>query len=131
MIEKVVQKLYQNGCTNIISQFKNQTKFLNDTRIKLTSKVDSLSTQSKMLENDQIYQVAQQVASSSTSSRIFSGQGLKINKSSDSVFPMQGFSELGSAITPRGALYSTLRYFPCPTMDKMIIKTDKKKRNLL
>jgi len=51
-------------------EFKNQTGFLNDTLIKLTSKVDSISTQNKMLET-QISQVAQQVTSSSRSSIVF------------------------------------------------------------
>ena len=54
-------------------EFKNQTGFLNETLIKLTSKVYSIATHSKMLEN-QTSQVSQQVASSSKSSKIFLGQ---------------------------------------------------------
>ena len=41
-------------------ELKNQTGFLNDSIVKLTSKVDSISTHQKMLET-QISQVAQQV----------------------------------------------------------------------
>ena len=51
-------------------ELKTQTGFLNDSLIKLTSKVDSIATHNKMLET-QISQVAQQVASSSKSSGIF------------------------------------------------------------
>ena len=54
-------------------EFKNQTEFLNDSLIKLTSKTDSIVTHNKMLET-QISQVAQQVASSSQTSGIFPGQ---------------------------------------------------------
>jgi len=46
---------------------------LNDSLIKLTSKIDSIATHSKMLET-QISQVAQQVAFSSQSFGIFLGQ---------------------------------------------------------
>jgi len=46
---------------------------LNDSLTKLTSKVDSIATHNKMLET-QISQVAQQVAASSQTSGIFSGQ---------------------------------------------------------
>jgi len=42
-------------------ELKNQTGFLNDSLVKLTSKVDSFTTHNKMLET-QISQVAQQVA---------------------------------------------------------------------
>src|SRR4030065_1168930 len=54
-------------------EFKNQNGFLNDTLIKLTSKVDSIATHNKMLET-QISQVAQQVASSSKAPGTFPGQ---------------------------------------------------------
>jgi len=42
-------------------ELKNQTGFLNDSLVKLTSKVDSIATHIKMLET-QISQVAQQVS---------------------------------------------------------------------
>jgi len=45
-------------------ELKNQTGFLNDSLVKLTSKVDSIATHTKMLET-QISQVAQQVSTSS------------------------------------------------------------------
>jgi len=51
----------------------NQTGFLKDSLAKLSSKVDSICTHQKMLET-QISQVAQQVASSSQTSRIIPGQ---------------------------------------------------------
>jgi len=53
-----------------LQEFKNQTGFLTDSLVKLSSKVDSLFTHSKMLET-QISQEAQQVASSSQTSGIF------------------------------------------------------------
>jgi len=51
-------------------EFKIQAGILNDSLDKLSSKVDSLCTHNKMLET-QISQVAQQVVSSSQTSRIF------------------------------------------------------------
>jgi hypothetical protein len=54
-------------------ELKNQTGFLNDSFVKLTSKVDSISTYTKMLET-QISQVAQQVAISSQTPGVFSSQ---------------------------------------------------------
>jgi outer membrane murein-binding lipoprotein Lpp len=54
-------------------EFKNQTGFLNVSLIKLTSKVDSIATHNKKLET-QISQVAQQVATSSQTFGVFSGQ---------------------------------------------------------
>jgi len=54
-------------------ELKNQNGFLNDSLTKHTSKVDSIATHNKMLET-QISQVAQQVAASSPTTRIFSGQ---------------------------------------------------------
>ncbi|AES66466.1 hypothetical protein MTR_2g071670 [Medicago truncatula] len=61
------------GQTKQNQEFKNQTEFLNDSLIKLTSKVDSIVTHNKMLDT-QISQVAQQVASSTQTPRIFPGQ---------------------------------------------------------
>jgi len=52
---------------------KNQTGFLNDSLVKLTSKVDSIVTYTKMLET-QISQVAQQVATSSETPEVFPSQ---------------------------------------------------------
>ncbi|KEH29552.1 hypothetical protein MTR_4g045643 [Medicago truncatula] len=51
-------------------ELKNQTGFLNDSLVKLTSKVDSISTHTRMLET-QISQVAQQVATSSQTPKSF------------------------------------------------------------
>jgi len=56
-----------------IQELKNQTGFLNDSISMLTSKVDSIATHDKMLET-QISQVAQQVATSSQTPEIFTGQ---------------------------------------------------------
>jgi len=47
-----------------LQELKNQTRFLNDSLTKLSVKVDSFATHNKMLET-QIFQVAQQVATSS------------------------------------------------------------------
>jgi len=54
-------------------ELKNQTGFLNDSLVKLTSKVDSIATHTKMLET-QISQVAQQVAISSQTPGVFLSQ---------------------------------------------------------
>jgi hypothetical protein len=54
-------------------ELKNQTGFLNDSLFKLTSKVDSIATHTKMLET-QISQVAQQVAISSQTPGVFPSQ---------------------------------------------------------
>jgi len=56
-----------------LQELKNQTGFLTDYLVKLSSKVDSLCTHNKMLET-QISQVAQKVASSSQPSRVFLSQ---------------------------------------------------------
>jgi len=56
-----------------LQELKNQTGFLNDSLTKLNAKVDSFATHNKMLES-QISQVAQQVATSSQTPGIFSGQ---------------------------------------------------------
>jgi len=61
------------GQTKQNQEFKKQTGFLNDSLIKLTSKVDFIATHNKMLET-QISQVAQQVVSSSKTSGIIPGQ---------------------------------------------------------
>jgi len=54
-------------------ELKNQTGFLNDSLVKLTSKVDSIATHTKMLET-QIFQVAQQVSTSSQTLGVFPSQ---------------------------------------------------------
>jgi len=56
-----------------IQELKNQTGFLNDSLVKLTLKVDSIATHTKMLET-QISQVAQQVAISSQTPGVFPSQ---------------------------------------------------------
>jgi len=45
------------GQSKQLQELKNQTGFLNDSLVKLTSKVDSIATHNKMLET-QISQVA-------------------------------------------------------------------------
>ena len=54
-------------------ELKNQTGFLNDSLVKLTSKVDSIATHTQMLET-QISKVAQQVATSSQTPGVFPSQ---------------------------------------------------------
>ena len=54
-------------------ELKNQTGFLYNSLSKLSTKVDSIATHTKMLET-QISQVAQQVATSSQTPRVFPGQ---------------------------------------------------------
>jgi len=56
-----------------LQELKNQTGFLNDSLVKLTSKVDFIATHTKMLET-QISQVAQHVAASSRTPGVFVGQ---------------------------------------------------------
>jgi len=56
-----------------LQELKNQTGFLNDSLSKLNTKVDSITTHTKMLET-QISQVTQQVATSSQTPGIFPGQ---------------------------------------------------------
>jgi len=54
-------------------EFKIKTGILNDSLVRLSSKVDSLCTHNKMLET-QISEVTQQVVSSSQPSRVFPSQ---------------------------------------------------------
>ncbi|KEH44557.1 hypothetical protein MTR_1g117040 [Medicago truncatula] len=56
-----------------LQEMKNQTGFMNDSLSKLTTKVDSIATHTKMLKT-QISQVAQQVATSSQTPGVFPGQ---------------------------------------------------------
>jgi hypothetical protein len=70
---KLLMENYVMNQSKQIQELKTQTGFLNDSLVKLTSKVDSIVTHNKMLET-QISQVAQQVAASSPSPRIFLGQ---------------------------------------------------------
>jgi len=56
-----------------LQELKNQTGLLNDSLVKLTSKVDSIAIHKKNLET-KISQVAQQVATSSQTPEIFPGQ---------------------------------------------------------
>ncbi|KEH22256.1 hypothetical protein MTR_7g035225 [Medicago truncatula] len=67
-----------------LQELKNQTGFLNDSLSKLTTKVDSIATYTKMLET-QISQVAQQVATSSQTSGVFPGQTPKLIKLEETV----------------------------------------------
>jgi len=55
-----------------LQELKNQTEILNDSLAKLTSKVGSISTHTKMLET-QISQVAKQVVASSQTPGVFPG----------------------------------------------------------
>jgi len=56
---------YVMGQSKQLQELKNQTGFLNDSLVKLISKVDSIATHNKMLET-QISQVAQQVSQPKT-----------------------------------------------------------------
>ena len=56
-----------------LQELKSQTGFLNNSLVKLTSKVTFIATHTKMLET-QILQVAQQVATSSQTPGVFSSQ---------------------------------------------------------
>jgi len=70
---ELVTESYVMNQSKQLQELKNQTGFLNDSLAKLTSKVDSIATHNKMLET-QIAQVAQQVGTSSQTSRIFPSQ---------------------------------------------------------
>ena len=56
-----------------LQELKTQTEFLNDSLVKLTLKVDSNATHTRMLET-QISQAAQQVTTSSQTLRVFPSQ---------------------------------------------------------
>jgi len=68
LLEKYVMDQSQQ-----FQELKNQTGFLNDSLVKLTSNVDSIATYTKMLET-QISQVAQQVATFSETLDVFPSQ---------------------------------------------------------
>ena len=68
-LEPLMQNYVMNQSKQI-KELKTQTGFLNDSLVKLTSKVDSIVTHNKMLET-QISQVAQQVAAFSQTHVIF------------------------------------------------------------
>ena len=71
-MELLVENYFINQSEQL-QELKNQTGFLNDSLVKLSSKVDSILYSQQMLET-QISQVAQQVASPSQTSRIFPSQ---------------------------------------------------------
>ena len=68
LLEKCVMDQFKQ-----FQELKNQTGFLKDSLVKLTSKVDSFATHNKMLET-QISQVAQQVATSFRTPGVFPRQ---------------------------------------------------------
>jgi uncharacterized coiled-coil protein SlyX len=70
---ELLMESYVMNQSKQLQERKNQTGFLNDSLAKLTSKVDSISTHTNMLET-QISQVAQQVAASSHTPGVFPGQ---------------------------------------------------------
>jgi len=70
---EILLESYVMNQSKQLQKLKNQTRFLNDSLTKLNVKVDSFATHNKMLET-QISQVAQQVATSSQTPGIFSGQ---------------------------------------------------------
>jgi len=74
VLQKYRLKLLLENClmdqSKHYEELKNQTGFLNDSLIKLVSKVDSIATHNKMLKT-QISQVAQQMVASSQTTRIF------------------------------------------------------------
>jgi len=74
-------------------ELKNQTGFLNDSLVKLTSKVDSSATHTKMLET-QISQVAQQVATSSQNPGVFPSQTETNPKSQINVITLRDGKQL-------------------------------------
>jgi len=80
-----------------LQELKNQTRFLNDSLAKLTSKVDSIATHNKMLET-QISQVAQQVATFSQTSGIFPSQTETNPKGHISVITLRDGKQLDDPI---------------------------------
>jgi len=76
-----------------LQELKNQSGFLNDSLVKLTSKVDSIVAHNKMLET-QISQVAQQVATSSQTSGVFLGQTTTNPKGQINVITLRGGKQL-------------------------------------
>jgi len=70
---EVLLEKYVMDQSKQFQEIKNQTGFLNDCLVKLTSKADFIATHTKMLEN-QISQVAQQVATSSQTPGVFPSQ---------------------------------------------------------
>jgi len=70
---EILMENYVMNQSKQLQELKNQTGFLNDSLSKLNTKVDSIANHTKMLET-QISQVAQQVAASSQTPRVFPGQ---------------------------------------------------------
>jgi len=70
---ELLMESYVMNQSKQLQELKNQTRFLNDSLVKLTSKVDSIATHIKMLET-QISQVSQHVATSSQTPGIFPSQ---------------------------------------------------------
>jgi len=70
---EILMENYVMNQSKQLQELKNQTRFLNDSLSKLNTKVDSISTHTKMLET-QISQVAQQVSTSSQTPGVFPGQ---------------------------------------------------------
>jgi len=70
---ELLMKSYVMNQSKQLQELKNKIEFLNDSLAKLTSKVDSITTHNKMIET-QISRVAQQMAASSQTIRIFPSQ---------------------------------------------------------
>jgi len=70
---EILMESYVMNQSKQLQELKNQTRILNDSLAKLTSKVDSIATHANMLET-QISHVAQHVATSSQTLRVFIGQ---------------------------------------------------------
>jgi len=106
-------------------EFKNQTGFLNDSLIKLTSKVDSICTHNKMLET-QISQVAQQVATSSQTSRVFPSQTETNPKGQINVITLRNGRQLEDPVvkakTNEGEIESEK-----PQSEKAVVESEKPK----
>jgi len=86
-------KNYVMNQSKQIQELKTQTGFLNDSLVKLTSKVDSIVTHNKMLET-QISHVAQQVAASSQTPRIFPCQTKANHKTQLNVITLRDGKQL-------------------------------------
>lgn len=70
---EILMKSYVMNQSKQLQELKNQTEIPNDSLAKLTPKVDTISTHTKML-GTQISQVAQQVLASPQHSWVFLGQ---------------------------------------------------------
>lgn len=82
------------------NEFTNQNVHTNELITKLASKVDSMATHNKMLEN-QILQVAQQQEATTALARIFSGQPQRNPKGHATVITLRSGTELDGPADPK------------------------------